>query len=118
MGGAWGILVPSFGIWQEAIVEAVFPLGLCSVGLIEDPSVWPEFCSVSEGQSALDRPFAFTHGLAFPCRRLVQGHAMKGRLEPGAMWGALLGTVTALFPPLPRQGPPFTATRVTHSPLR
>lgn len=38
-------------------MEVVFPLGLCSVGLIQDLDVWPEPYSVSEGLSALDRPF-------------------------------------------------------------
>lgn len=38
-------------------MEVVFPLGLCSVGLIQDLDVWPEPYSVSEGLSALNRPF-------------------------------------------------------------
>lgn len=48
----------------------------------------------------------------------VQGPATRGWSEPGAVWGALQGTVPALFPPPSHQGPPFTARRVTHSPLR
>lgn len=89
-----------------------FPLGLIWEPCVR-VSAQPR--SASQGQSA---PLLVSLRLGFSLSEAVQGPATRGRSEPGAMRGALLGTVTPLFPSPPCQGPPFTARRVTHSPLR
>lgn len=62
----------------------------------------------------------------FPCLPLARPFLVRGLCKApprGAGWSRELsgepswGTVMALFPPPPRQEPPFTARRVTHSPL-